>query len=1280
MILKCKMCGGGITVREGKTSVRCEYCGSNTTLPKVDDERVAALYNRANQQRMQKDFDKAELAYEAIALERPEDAEAYWCAMLCHYGVEYVKDPYSGEQLPTLHRMQTEPVLKDMNYLRAAALADPAAKELYEREAGRISVIQDRFLTISSKEKPFDAFICYKETDENGGRTPDSVYAQEIYDALTARGHHVFFSRITLENKLGEAYEPYIFAALNSARVMLVVGTRAAYLQSEWVRNEWKRFLYLMESDPAKRLIPVYRDMDAYELPEEFAYLQAQDYGKIGAQQDLLRGVEKFIGVKRGETDEAPGAQPRQAPQPASVHAQPPRHAPGDKISPLMRRAELFLEDGELDEAEAYFNRVLDLAPEYAPAYMGKVRVKLSRLEQARLAAIDDPYAKAKLLGAGTFSLEDDPDYRKAMRFSSTEESGRYAKLCEDVLTQIEQKTAYREARVLLHSAGHPDAASLERAAGRGEPLTADAAPYRRAAKLLRGIPHYRDADALAPLCEALARSVEQLPHYQAGMDGLKNALTLKQFALAAGELERAGNFRDAPQKLAECRSRAKKLAEEAYAAACGALYKAKTADEFQRVGRLFKELAFVRDVTAEVAGCECQEQECRAREEREREERRQREREALAKRETLRARLTIIAYSTLFAVFIGLIILATVILPSGHYRDAESFLSQKLYAEASEAFGRAGAYSDAEQRVGEPYYLMAEELLEEKKYAEASEAFTKAGEYSDAANRVGEPYYTQAEALLAEGKWLEAVDAFTLAGKYRDAKERMQQQYYAHAEERLKEKKYAEASEFFKNAGAYSDAAERVNEPYYVQAEELLAEKKYAEASKAFKNAGAYSDAAERVGEPYYVQAEELLAEKKYAEASKAFKNAGAYSDAAERVGEPYYVQGQELLDKGERLGAAAAFKSAGSYMDAAKRSSKLYYQEAKIMLSRGKEIEAGAAFKLAGNYADAMEQAGKIYYLNAERLLKQKKYREAAWSFMRAAGFQDALKRAYQVQYDYLYKGRMSTTENHSVGVMADGTVVASGKNPDGQCNVQQWSKMLAVSAAAKHTVGLRSDGVVAAVGRDEEFQCRVNEEASVVAISVEEEYSVLLWTSGKIGFTGTCNTLIFDALPKMENMVAISAEDGHFVGLKSDGTVVAVGKNNYGQCDVEDWRDIVEIATGKNHTVGLKADGTVEITGSSKESHSEVGKWRDIVSVAARDSQTIGLKADGTVVVGLYGLGDETNDVAGWKDIVAIEAGYKNVLGLKSDGTVVAAGSNENGELNVTSWNLLKTPKKK
>ncbi|WP_234813697.1 RCC1-like domain-containing protein, partial [Bacillus mycoides] len=30
-------------------------------------------------------------------------------------------------------------------------------------------------------------------------------------------------------------------------------------------------------------------------------------------------------------------------------------------------------------------------------------------------------------------------------------------------------------------------------------------------------------------------------------------------------------------------------------------------------------------------------------------------------------------------------------------------------------------------------------------------------------------------------------------------------------------------------------------------------------------------------------------------------------------------------------------------------------------------------------------------------------------------------------------------------------------------------------------------------------------------------------------------------------------------HTVGLKSDGTVVAVGDNEYGQCDVDSWHGI-------------------------------------------------------------------------------------------------------------------------
>ena len=39
-----------------------------------------------------------------------------------------------------------------------------------------------------------------------------------------------------------------------------------------------------------------------------------------------------------------------------------------------------------------------------------------------------------------------------------------------------------------------------------------------------------------------------------------------------------------------------------------------------------------------------------------------------------------------------------------------------------------------------------------------------------------------------------------------------------------------------------------------------------------------------------------------------------------------------------------------------------------------------------------------------------------------------------------------------------------------------------------------------------------------------------------------------------------------------MKSDGSVVSVGDNSYGQRNVNKWTDIVAISAGANHTVGL------------------------------------------------------------------------------------------------------------
>ena len=143
-------------------------------------------------------------------------------------------------------------------------------------------------------------------------------------------------------------------------------------------------------------------------------------------------------------------------------------------------------------------------------------------------------------------------------------------------------------------------------------------------------------------------------------------------------------------------------------------------------------------------------------------------------------------------------------------------------------------------------------------------------------------------------------------------------------------------------------------------------------------------------------------------------------------------------------------------------------------------------------------------------------------------------------------------------------------------------------------------------------------------------------------------------------------------HTVGLRTDGTVVAVGYNGYGQCEVGNWTDIKQVVAGRTHTVGLKSDGTVVAAGSNEFGQCDVGNWTNIVQIAAGANSwhTVGLKSDGTAVA-VGGGWDGECDVGDWADIVQVAAGGHHTVGLKSDGTVVAVGRNNYGECNLGTW---------
>lgn len=357
-IIKCKMCGGDLNIEEGVSVAQCEYCGTQQTVPSAGDARKLPLFARANRLRAACEFDKAAGVYESIVAQFPEEAEAYWGLVLCRYGIEYVDDPRTGKKIPTCHRSSFDSVLDDGDFEQALENADVVARRIYREEAKLIETLRRGIVEVSGKEKPYDIFICYKETDENGNRTVDSVMAQDVYDALTKKGYRVFFSRVTLEEKLGIEYEPYIFAALNSARLMLVFGTDYEHFNAVWVKNEWNRFMMLMEAGKGKTLIPCYKGIDAYDMPKEFAKLQAQDMGKVGAMQDLLRGVDKIMGQSAADDKQASESAPQNSARPT--------------VQSLTERAHIFLEDGDFENAGRYFDRVLDIEPKNAQAYFGK--------------------------------------------------------------------------------------------------------------------------------------------------------------------------------------------------------------------------------------------------------------------------------------------------------------------------------------------------------------------------------------------------------------------------------------------------------------------------------------------------------------------------------------------------------------------------------------------------------------------------------------------------------------------------------------------------------------------------------------------------------------------------------------------------------------------------------------------------------------------------------------------------------------------------------------------
>lgn len=300
MVFNCKMCGANLNVRAGMRICKCEYCDSVQTIPDLTSEKKLQLFNKANALRFACDFDRAGDVYKDIVADFPEEAEAYWGLCLCKYGIEYVVDPETQNRVPTCHRTSFEKIQDIPEFRKVLEYSDVNLRNIYIQLAEVIDGIQRNILEIAMKEKPFDVFICYKETAESGMRTADALLAEKIYSVLTEQNIKVFFAPVTLKDKLGTEFEPYIYSAINSAQIMLCVGTSPEHFDSVWVRNEWSRFIELMKKDKSKILIPCYAEMSVGQLPIEFRGFQAQDLTETDSLENIVKNVGDIMKASEG--------------------------------------------------------------------------------------------------------------------------------------------------------------------------------------------------------------------------------------------------------------------------------------------------------------------------------------------------------------------------------------------------------------------------------------------------------------------------------------------------------------------------------------------------------------------------------------------------------------------------------------------------------------------------------------------------------------------------------------------------------------------------------------------------------------------------------------------------------------------------------------------------------------------------------------------------------------------------------------------------------------------
>lgn len=310
---------------------------------------------------------------------------------------------------------------------------------------------------------------------------------------------------------------------------------------------------------------------------------------------------------------------------------------------------------------------------------------------------------------------------------------------------------------------------------------------------------------------------------------------------------------------------------------------------------------------------------------------------------------------------------------------------------------------------------------------------------------------------------------------------------------------------------------------------------------------------------------------------------------------------------------------------------------------------------------------------YNEAVDLFYQGEYGKAAIAFGKLGDFQDAREISFKIWDAIAKRDTIAISNNNHLtgcvaGIKLDGTLCARGKNTYGQCDVKDYTDVIALDmGSGGHAYILKSDHTVTCVEGNGGWKTpdfsKLNDVVSICGYAgLKADGSIVITTS-----EGQQEYLYQDCI-----MLEFLG-NGDLVALKSDGTVIGLDA-------AKDWTDIISIKATGTQLFGFKEDGTVLQTKNNYDRAAvfSAEELENVISVASGQGQQhiLALKSDGTVIA----KGDNIShqcDVEDWTDIIAVYAEDCVSIGLKSDGTVVHAGSTDYGFGMISKWTDMKLP---